>query len=64
MDTLKPEYRNKIVEIYGRIAFEDGSLPARIEGIIFEWVKGELARRGEVFDCSCGNCNHSGRSGT
>jgi hypothetical protein len=36
MDTLKPEYRNKIVEIYGRIAFEDESLPARIEGVIFE----------------------------
>ena len=35
MDALKPEYRNKIVEIYGRIAFEDDGLPARIEGIIF-----------------------------
>ena len=51
MEELKPEYRNKIVEIYGRIAFENADLPARIEGVIFEWVKGELARRGEVFDC-------------
>ena len=46
----KPDYRNKIVEIYRRIAFEDGTLPARIEGIIFEWVNEELARRGEVYD--------------
>ena len=38
MEELKPDYRNKIVEIYGRISFEDSSLATRIESIIFEWV--------------------------
>lgn len=51
MEELKPDYRNKIVEIYRRIAFNDESLPAQIENIIFEWVKSELIKKGEVFDC-------------
>lgn len=50
MEELKPDYRNKIVEIYRRISFEDSSLATCIESIIFEWVKAELARRGEVYD--------------
>ena len=44
MEELKPDYRNKIVEIYRRIAFADESLPAQIENIIFEWVKSELEK--------------------
>lgn len=51
MEELKPDYRNKIVEIYRRIAFADESLSANIENIIFEWVKSELLKKGEVFDC-------------
>ena len=51
MEELKPYYRNKVVEIYRRIAFTDESLPAQIENIIFEWVKSELLKKGEVFDC-------------
>ena len=51
MEELKPYYRNKVVEIYRRIAFTNESLPAQIENIIFEWVKSELLKKGEVFDC-------------